>query len=163
MRTSVSANSTLANSTRRRCPPDIVDYDIDYIQGRVLLVDNALRPATGDVEVTFHDAKGIRIDRRQLVGIGARSGDTDHGVDLAVEVGVRGEAFRRPQSQSLHHTWPEALEKHIGPTDELQCDVNGGGLLEIQSDGPLPAADGSSHRVRNRGTSRTIHAGNRSA
>ena len=36
------------------------------IKGRVLLVNNAMRPVAGEVEVSFHDAKGIRIDRRTL-------------------------------------------------------------------------------------------------
>ena len=36
------------------------------IKGRILLVDNSLRPVPGEVEVSFHDAKGIRIDRRSL-------------------------------------------------------------------------------------------------
>ena len=36
------------------------------IQGRVVLVNNAMRPVAGAVEVSFHDAKGIRIDRRTL-------------------------------------------------------------------------------------------------
>ena len=36
------------------------------IQGRVVLVNNAMRPVAGTVEVSFHDAKGIRIDRRTL-------------------------------------------------------------------------------------------------
>ena len=36
------------------------------IKGRVLLVNNSLRPVSGEVEVSFHDAKGIRIDRRSL-------------------------------------------------------------------------------------------------
>lgn len=36
------------------------------IQGRVLLVNNALQPVEGDIEVTFKDGKGIRIDRQFL-------------------------------------------------------------------------------------------------
>ena len=36
------------------------------IKGRILLVNNSLRPVPGEVEVSFHDAKGIRIDRRSL-------------------------------------------------------------------------------------------------
>ncbi|HAK97616.1 MAG TPA: alpha-2-macroglobulin [Planctomycetes bacterium] len=36
------------------------------IQGRVLLVNNELAPAAGDVELVISDGKGIRIDRRTL-------------------------------------------------------------------------------------------------
>ncbi len=36
------------------------------IQGRVVLLDNVLRPRGGEVELTFHDGKGIRIDRKNL-------------------------------------------------------------------------------------------------
>jgi CD109 antigen len=36
------------------------------IQGRVLLLDNGLRPQPGQVEVSINDAKGIRIDRKKL-------------------------------------------------------------------------------------------------
>ncbi len=36
------------------------------IQGRVLLVNNEMKPATGTCELTIKDAKGIRIDRRTL-------------------------------------------------------------------------------------------------
>ncbi|HLU48869.1 MAG TPA: alpha-2-macroglobulin family protein, partial [Planctomycetota bacterium] len=36
------------------------------IQGRIVLLDNSLRPTPGEVELSIHDAKGIRIDRRTL-------------------------------------------------------------------------------------------------
>jgi CD109 antigen len=36
------------------------------IQGRVVLLDNTLRPISGQVELAIHDGKGIRVDRRTL-------------------------------------------------------------------------------------------------
>ena len=54
------------------------------IQGRVLLISNRLTPVEGVTEVTFHDAKGIRLDRKQLTtdafGVAAFE------LDLATEV-----------------------------------------------------------------------------
>ena len=54
------------------------------IQGRVVLIDNGLRPMAGDVEVTFHDAKGIRIDRKRLTA--NEYGVASFSLDLAQEV-----------------------------------------------------------------------------
>ena len=37
------------------------------ILGRIVLLNSALRPSEGEVEVTFHDAKGLRIGRQNLI------------------------------------------------------------------------------------------------
>ena len=55
-----------------RAPAILIETDkpiykpSQVIKGRVVLVNNAMRPVAGEVEVSFHDAKGIRIDRRTL-------------------------------------------------------------------------------------------------
>jgi CD109 antigen len=54
------------------------------IQGRVLLVDNRLRPRAGEVELAIHDGKGIRVDRQQLVA--NEYGVAAFSLDLAREV-----------------------------------------------------------------------------
>jgi len=54
------------------------------IQGRVLLVDNLLRPRAGEVELAIHDGKGIRVDRQQLVA--NEYGVATFSLDLAREV-----------------------------------------------------------------------------
>ena len=62
--------------------------------GRILLLDTALRPKQGDVEVAFHDATGIRIDRRILVA-------NEHGADDGIQpADDHGLGHRR---RSLHH------------------------------------------------------------
>ncbi|MGQ9590550.1 MAG: alpha-2-macroglobulin family protein [Planctomycetota bacterium] len=54
------------------------------IQGRVILLGSGLQPAAGEIEVTFHDAKGIRIDRRRLAA--DEYGAAAFSLDLAKEV-----------------------------------------------------------------------------
>jgi CD109 antigen len=67
-----AAKTLSASTTVSEAPAILIETDkpiykpSQTIRGRVLLLDNALRPHPGEVEVTFHDAKGIRIDRKAL-------------------------------------------------------------------------------------------------
>ena len=69
----VGISDTLQTTTSLESAPGILietDKPIykpaQTIQGRVILVNNSLTPVAGDVEVLFHDGKGIRIHREQL-------------------------------------------------------------------------------------------------
>ena len=73
-----------------RAPAILVETDkpiykpLQTIRGRVLLVDNALKPVMGEAEVSIHDAKGIRIRRETLVA--NEFGVAPFSLDLADEV-----------------------------------------------------------------------------
>jgi len=86
------------------------------IQGRVLLVDNALRPTSGEVEVSIHDAKGIRIDRRELTA--NEYGVADFSLDLASEVNF-GVWKIRARSESVESVRDVRVEEYTLPRFDL--------------------------------------------
>lgn len=78
------------STTLSRAPGILLETDkpiykpSQRIQGRVILLDNGLRPLAGAVEVTFHDGKGVRIDRKQLLA--DEFGVAAFSLDLAKEL-----------------------------------------------------------------------------
>ena len=86
------------------------------IQGRVVLLGNDLRPVAGEIQVTIHDAKGIRIDRRQLTTdvYGAAAFD----LDLATELNF-GVWKVRAQSEGADASRDVRVEEYTLPRYEL--------------------------------------------
>ena len=90
------------------------------IQGRVLLVDNTLRPAQGDVELTIHDGKGIRIDRRELSA--NPYGVAEFSLDLASEVNF-GVWKIRAKAEGVESRRDILVEKYTLPRFELTVNL----------------------------------------
>ncbi len=65
----------------------------------------------------------------------------------------------RAESQALGHAGPEALDQDVGPLDELEHDLDGAGVLEVERNGWTAAAEhvlgGRHHQT---GTTRSIDA-----
>ncbi len=86
------------------------------ILGRVVLLDSRLRPVQGDVEVTFHDAKGIRIARFDLEA--DRFGVAPFSLDLADELNL-GTWKVRAKSQGAESLRDIRIEEYTLPRFEL--------------------------------------------
>jgi CD109 antigen len=86
------------------------------IQGRVLLVDNGLRPRPGEVDLAFHDAKGIRIDRRSLTA--NEFGVATFSLRLASEVNF-GTWKIRARSESVESIRDVRVENYVLPRFDL--------------------------------------------
>lgn len=90
------------------------------IRGRIVLLDNALRPRAGRVELTFHDAKGIRIDRKILEADGY--GAAAFSLDLASEVNF-GTWKLRASSDGAESARDVRVEEYVLPRYELELDL----------------------------------------
>ncbi|MBI4602676.1 MAG: hypothetical protein HY721_12025, partial [Planctomycetes bacterium] len=88
------------------------------IQGRVLLLDNGLRPIAGAVEVVTHDAKGIRIDRKSLAA--DEYGVAAFSLDLAREVNY-GVWKVRAKSEGAESVRDVRVEEYVLPRFDLKA------------------------------------------
>ncbi len=88
------------------------------IQGRVILLDNGLRPLAGQVEVTFHDAKGIRLDRKSLAT--DEFGAAAFSLDLAREVNF-GTWKIRAKSEGAESVRDVRVEEYVLPRYDLKA------------------------------------------
>ena len=89
------------------------------IKGRVILVNNAMRPVAGEVEVSFHDAKGIRIDRRTLEA--NEFGVAPFSLDLASEVNF-GTWKVKARSEDVESIRDVRVEEYTLPRFNLAAD-----------------------------------------
>ncbi len=80
---------------------------------------------------------------RCVRAVGSPSGHT-----TVYELGVRSEAVIGADTEPFDHTRSISLEQNVGPGDELENDVDGLRLLEIESDRSLPPTKGTIERVR---------------
>ncbi len=88
------------------------------IQGRVILLDNGLRPLAGAVEVSFHDAKGIRVDRQKLST--DEFGAAAFSLELAHEVNF-GTWKVRAKSDGAESVRDVRVEEYVLPRFELKA------------------------------------------
>ncbi len=113
-----------ASTTLSDAPAILIETDkpiykpSQTIRGRVLLLDNALRPRAGAVEVAIHDAKGIRIDKKSLTA--NEYGVAPFDLDLASEVNfgvwtVRATAGGATSSRDVK------VENYVLPRYELSA------------------------------------------
>jgi CD109 antigen len=86
------------------------------IRGRVVLLSNSLEPVAGTVEVTFHDAKGIRIDREELTA--DAFGAAPFTLDLASEVNF-GTWKIRAQADGAESVRDVRVEEYTLPRYDL--------------------------------------------
>jgi len=115
------------SSTVSRAPGILIETDkpiykpSQRIQGRVILLDNGLRPLAGQIELTIHDAKGIRVDRKTLTtdefGAGAFS------LDLAREVNY-GVWKIRAKSEGAESSRDVRVEEYVLPRFELKAELS---------------------------------------
>ena len=99
------------------------------IQGRVVLVNNAMRPVAGTVEVSFHDAKGIRIDRRTLQA--NEFGVAPFSLRLASEVNF-GTWKVKARSEDVESIRDVRVEEYTLPRFNLDLDLARGWTLVDQ-------------------------------
>ncbi len=125
-RVSGVAEALTLNTSVSRAPAILIETDkpiykpSQTIQGRVLLVDNALRPVRGDVELTIHDGKGIRIDRRQLSA--NDYGVAEFSLDLASEVNF-GVWKLRAHADGVESVRDVLVEEYTLPRFDLAVDL----------------------------------------
>ncbi|MEJ2146493.1 MAG: alpha-2-macroglobulin family protein [Acidobacteriota bacterium] len=86
------------------------------IHGRVVLLDSRLRPVEGDVEVTIHDAKGIRVARFDLEA--DRYGVAPFSLELASELNL-GTWKARAKSQGAESLRDIRVEEYTLPRFEI--------------------------------------------
>ena len=116
------AEPLVANVSISGAPAILVETDKPIykpgqtIQGRVILVDNALRPTSGDVELAIHDAKGIRIDRQQLSA--GEFGAAQFTLPLASEVNF-GVWKLKASSEGVESIRDVRVEPYVLPRFEL--------------------------------------------
>ena len=89
------------------------------ILGRIVLLNSALRPSEGEVEVTFHDAKGLRIGRQNLIADGY--GVAPFSLVLAHEVNF-GTWKIRARSESAESIRDIRVEEYTLPRFDLLVD-----------------------------------------
>jgi CD109 antigen len=89
------------------------------IQGRVVLLDSTLRPRAGQVEITFHDAKGIRIARQKATI--DRFGATAFSLPLAHELNL-GTWKIRARSEGVESVRDVRVEHYTLPRFDLKAD-----------------------------------------
>ncbi|MEM7232485.1 MAG: MG2 domain-containing protein, partial [Planctomycetota bacterium] len=110
-------DTTLANSPAILIETDKPIYKPGQrLQGRIILLNNALRPTAGEVEVSIHDAKGIRLDRQNLTvsDFGAARFDLD--IASEVNVGVWKVKARSDNVESIRDV---RVEPYVLPRFEL--------------------------------------------
>jgi CD109 antigen len=111
-------------TTLSRAPGILIETDkpiykpSQRIQGRVVLLDNGLRPLAGQVEVAFHDAKGIRLDRQTLTV--DEYGAAAFALDLAKEVNF-GTWKIRAKSEGAESIRDVRVEEYTLPRFELKA------------------------------------------
>ena len=90
------------------------------IQGRVVLLNNQMKPAAGPVEVTFHDAKGIRVARLPLEA--DSYGVAPFSLDLASELnyGTWKIKAKTSSSESLKDL---RVEQYVLPRFDLKLNL----------------------------------------
>ncbi|MBI4586141.1 MAG: alpha-2-macroglobulin [Planctomycetes bacterium] len=114
----------IADTTLRDAPAILIETDkpiykpAQTVQGRVLLLDNALRPRPGEVEVTFYDAKGIRIDRKKLTA--NEFGIAPFDIALAREVNFGVWKIRASQG-GVESSRDVRVENYVLPRYELSA------------------------------------------
>ena len=112
----------IADTVLRNTPGILIETDKPIykpgqtIHGRVLLISNRLTPVAGEVEVTFHDAKGIRLDRKQLTT--DEFGVAAFELDLATEVNF-GTWKVRAQSEGAESSRDVRVEEYTLPRFDL--------------------------------------------
>ena len=89
------------------------------ILGRIVLLNSALQPSEGEVEVTFHDAKGLRIGRENLIADGY--GVAPFSLVLANEVNF-GSWKIRARSESAESIRDIRVEEYTLPRFDLSVD-----------------------------------------
>ncbi len=109
-------------ATLSRTPAVLIETDkpiyrpSQTILGRVLLVDNALRPAVGEVELSIHDARGIRVHRESLTA--GEFGVAPFSLDLASEVNF-GVWKIRVRSEGVESVRDVRVEEYTLPRFDL--------------------------------------------
>jgi CD109 antigen len=110
------------STTLSRSPGILIETDkpiykpSQRIQGRVILLDNGLRPLSGPVEVAFHDGKGVRIDRQQLTV--NEFGAAAFSLDLAKELNF-GTWKIRARSEGSESVRDVRVEEYTLPRFDL--------------------------------------------
>ena len=89
------------------------------ILGRIVLLNSALQPSEGEVEVTFHDAKGLRIGRQNLTADGY--GVAPFSLVLASEVNF-GSWKIRARSESAQTVRDIRVEEYTLPRFDVSAD-----------------------------------------
>ena len=89
------------------------------ILGRIVLLNSALQPSEGEVEVTFHDAKGLRIGRQNLIADGY--GVAPFSLVLASELNF-GTWKIRARSESAESIRDIRVEEYTLPRFDLSVD-----------------------------------------
>ncbi|RPI22541.1 MAG: hypothetical protein EHM61_22030 [Acidobacteria bacterium] len=90
------------------------------IQGRVILLNSNIKPSAGEVEVTFHDGKGLRIARLQLTA--DQYGVAPFTLDLASELNY-GVWKVRARSSSGESEKDLRVEEYVLPRFEVKLDL----------------------------------------
>ena len=90
------------------------------ILGRIVLLNSALRPSEGEVELTFHDAKGLRIGRQNLIA--NAYGVAPFSLVLANEVNF-GTWKVRARSESAESIRDIRVEEYTLPRFDLSVDL----------------------------------------
>ena len=91
------------------------------ILGRIVLLNSALRPSEGEVELTFHDAKGLRIGRQNLIA--NAYGVAPFSLVLANEVNF-GTWKVRARSESAESIRDIRVEEYTLPRFDLSVDLS---------------------------------------
>lgn len=108
------------------------------VLGRVLLLNSELKPVSGEVEVTFHDAKGLRIARQTLTA--NEFGTAPFSLDLATEVNF-GTWKIRASSGHGESVRDIRVEEYVLPRFELTLSFpQQWALVDEKIDGSLKAA-----------------------
>ncbi|MCZ6792592.1 MAG: MG2 domain-containing protein [Planctomycetota bacterium] len=110
------------STTISRTPAILIETDKPIykpgqtIQGRVVLLSNALTPVSGTVELAVHDAKGIRVDRRELTA--NEYGAASFSLDLASEVNF-GVWKIKVRSENVESIRDVRVEEYVLPRFDL--------------------------------------------
>lgn len=91
------------------------------IQGRVLLLNNALQPLTGDVELSISDAKGIKIHKETLVtnDFGVASFD----LPLANELNFGTWKLTAKSGAEIQHEMDIEVDRYVLPSFEVKLNL----------------------------------------
>ena len=89
------------------------------ILGRIVLLNSALQPSEGEVEVTFHDARGLRIGRQNLTADGY--GVAPFSLALASELNF-GTWKIRARSESAESVRDIRVEEYTLPRFDVSVD-----------------------------------------
>ncbi len=120
------AQSLEISTTIEKTPAILIETDkpiykpSQTILGRIVLLDSALRPSEGEVEVTFHDAKGLRIGRQNLIA--DEYGVAPFSLVLANEVNF-GTWKIRARSESAESIRDIRVEEYTLPRFDLLVDL----------------------------------------